>query len=173
MTSWDLLPYHTTPRVLGPLFDGLAGPHSAANEDRAGLREVGVGFCQLLDALAADPHKRSDFGHSEQLFGHVPKGSCLHGNSSGPCCHDDNPNWRYGPTAKLMEDWFLADDLTTMGAGGIAYGIRRAETHEEVELFRADALEYLQRRGPEYCQAFPEDPVEEILHRIIDRLWRV
>jgi hypothetical protein len=141
VTSWDLLPDHTPPRVLGPLFDGLAGPHSTANEDRAGLREVGVGFCQLLDALAADPHKRSDFGHSEQLFGHVPKGSCLHGNSSGPCCHDDNRNWRYGPTAKLMEDWFLADDLTTMGAGGIAYGIRRAETHEEVELFRADALE--------------------------------
>ena len=78
-------------------------------------------------------------------------------------------------SAKRIEDWFLADDLTAVGADGIASAIRRAETHEEVELFRADALEYLQRRGlgPEYCQAFPEDPVEETLYRIIDRLGRV
>jgi hypothetical protein len=78
-------------------------------------------------------------------------------------------------SAKRIEDWFLADDLTAVGADGIASAIRQAETHEEVELFRADALEYLQRRGlgPEYCQAFPDDQSEEILHRIIDRLWRV
>jgi len=77
-------------------------------------------------------------------------------------------------SAKRIEDWFLADDLNAVGADGIASAIRRAETHEEVELFRADALEYLQRRGlgPEYCQAFPEDPVEKLLHRIIAGQWR-
>jgi hypothetical protein len=57
-------------------------------------------------------------------------------------------------TAKLLEDWFFADDLEALGYRGLANCIRQAGTHEEVDLHRAEIarmVEILDAPGlPEY-----------------------
>ena len=57
-------------------------------------------------------------------------------------------------TAKLLEDWFFADDLEALGYRGLANCIRQAGTHEEVDRHRAEIarmVEILDAPGlPEY-----------------------
>jgi len=49
-------------------------------------------------------------------------------------------------TPKLVEDWFLIDDIEARFPGSdVAEGMRNASTHEEVEEIRAKGLRLLEQ----------------------------